>query len=134
MTKGQRAMAVAKIYPKEMGRGAKGGKLARNLGVSTERVRQARKTLQYAPDLADNVLAGTGSLDHAYKTGLERKTAASFFVHRLCYSGLARGLDLRGGNTMDFWYLWHSMNVWSRFGVCFIAGACLLTLILVLLS
>ena len=45
MTKGQRAMAVAMIYPKEMGRGAKGGKLARNLGLSTERVRQARTVL-----------------------------------------------------------------------------------------
>ncbi len=35
---------------------------------------------------------------------------------------------------MNFWYLWSSMNAWSRFGNAFIAGACVLTLILVLLS
>ena len=65
------------IYPREIGRGAKGGKLARNLGLSTERVRQARTTLTYAPDLAANVLSGSASLDAAYKTARDRKDAAS---------------------------------------------------------
>ena len=85
MTKGQRAMAVAKIYPKEMGRKAKSGKLARNLGLSTERIRQARTVLTYAPDLAANVLTGSASLDEAYKKARDRKDAtsyASFWQHQ----------------------------------------------------
>ena len=39
-----------------MGRGSKDTKVARNLGLSGERVRQARMVMKYAPDLADGVL------------------------------------------------------------------------------
>ena len=56
MTKGQRAMAVARIYP-EGGR----GKAPRNLELGAERVRQARTALRYGPDLADNVLTGAAT-------------------------------------------------------------------------
>ncbi|KKL61445.1 hypothetical protein LCGC14_2195200, partial [marine sediment metagenome] len=73
MTKGQRAMAVAMIYPGGSGKGAN----PKNLGLSGELIRQARVALQYAPDLAANVLTGAESLDAAYKTAGDRKTAAS---------------------------------------------------------
>jgi hypothetical protein len=54
LTKGQRAMAVAKILPQ------KGhGQTARNLGFTEERLRQARTVLQFAPDHADAVLTGS---------------------------------------------------------------------------
>ncbi len=68
MTKGQRAMAVAKIYPGGSGKGAN----PTNLGLSHELIRQARLVLQYAPDLADKILVGTAKLDDAYKTARER--------------------------------------------------------------
>ena len=55
MTKGQRAMAVAKIYPGGSGKGSN----PTELGLSGEFMRKARAVLQYAPDLADNVLGGT---------------------------------------------------------------------------
>ncbi len=40
-------------------------------------MQQARTVLQFAPDLADGVLTGSTSLDEAYKTARECKTAAS---------------------------------------------------------
>ncbi len=58
MTKGQRAMAVAKIYP-EPETGGRGKKRLGDLTVSAERLSLARTVLQYAPDLADNVLSGS---------------------------------------------------------------------------
>ncbi len=58
MTKGQRAMAVAKIYP-EPEKGGRGKKRLGDLTVSAERLSLARTVLQYAPDIADNVLSGT---------------------------------------------------------------------------
>ena len=77
LTKGQRAMAVAMIYPKpERGRGKKDPAKGTEQ-VSYSRVKVARTVLQYAPDLADNVLSGAESLDAAYKTAGDRKTAAS---------------------------------------------------------
>ena len=53
MTKGQRAMAVAKIYPEpeKGGRGKKGAACGEFSGVPTQRVSEARAVLQYAPDL-----------------------------------------------------------------------------------
>ncbi len=54
--KGQRAMAVAKIYPEpERGRGKK-DPAKETEKVSYSRVKVARTVLQYAPDLAANVL------------------------------------------------------------------------------
>ncbi len=72
MTKGQRAMAVAKIYP-DPEKGGRGKTVRLPDGLSKQRISEARTVLQYAPDLADNVLAGSDSLDDAYKTARERK-------------------------------------------------------------
>ncbi len=60
MTKGQRAMAVAKIYPEpeKGGRGKKSVKIT-EFGFDSSYLSHARTVLQYAPDLADNVLSGT---------------------------------------------------------------------------
>ncbi len=55
MTKGQRAMAVAMIFPGGSGKGAN----PKNLGLSGELIRQARTVLAHAPDLATNVLTGS---------------------------------------------------------------------------
>ncbi len=61
MTKGQRAMAVAKIFPEpKRGRGKK-DPAKETEKVSYSRVKVARTVLQYAPDLADNVLNGSRS-------------------------------------------------------------------------
>ncbi len=51
MTKGQRAMAVAKIYP-DPEKGGRGKKRLGDLKVSAERISLARTVLTYAPDLA----------------------------------------------------------------------------------
>ena len=58
MTKGQRAMAVAKIYP-QAEKGGRGKKSITNIefGVSLQYVSFARTVLQHAPDLAAGVLA-----------------------------------------------------------------------------
>ncbi len=75
MTKGQRAMTVAKIYPdtEKGGRGKKSSaNLAETAGFSQRRLQQARTVLQFAPDLADGVLTGSTALDEAYKTARKR--------------------------------------------------------------
>lgn len=74
MTKGQQAMATAIIRPEaKMGRGSTAEKVARNLGVSGELVRQARVVLKHTPDHAKLVLTGAMSLDAAYKLAQELK-------------------------------------------------------------
>jgi hypothetical protein len=73
--KGQRAMAVAKIYPEPQ----KGGRGKRNSSVTKEfsgaRISMARSVLEFAPDLADSIMSGARSLDDAYKTAQQRKRA-----------------------------------------------------------
>jgi len=58
------------IFPdsEKGGRGKKssGTKAAETAGFSYRRLAEARTVLQYAPDLADNVLTGSTSLDDAY--------------------------------------------------------------------
>lgn len=54
MTKGQRAMAVAMIYPGGSGNGAN----PNNLGLSGELLRQARMVLSYSLPLAQSVMTG----------------------------------------------------------------------------
>jgi hypothetical protein len=76
MGKGQRAMAVAMIYPEpERGRGkkdpAKGVKV-----TSYSYIQHARTILEYAPDVAPNVLSGAASLQEAYEEARRRKAAA----------------------------------------------------------
>ena len=70
MTRGQRAMAVAVIYPE-----TRQGK--RSTSFVTKKVTagglsKARTVLQYAGDLAESVLAGATSLDQAYETARGR--------------------------------------------------------------
>lgn len=76
MTKGQRAMAVAKIHPVgKQGRGlnAEARKAAESAGFSPRLLAEARAVLHWAPELANAVLAGAESLDHAYEVATERK-------------------------------------------------------------
>ena len=75
MTKGQRAMAVAKFCPE--GHQGKRGTTLENDEVSGSYIRKARTIVQHTPDLADNVLNGTKPLDEAYKDARERMDAAS---------------------------------------------------------
>lgn len=84
MTKGQRAMAVAKIYPepKKGGRGKKAVEIT-GFGVDQSPLSHARTVLKHAPDLADNVLSGATGLDAAYQTARERKDAAASDEARL---------------------------------------------------
>lgn len=67
LTKGQRAMALAMIYPEPERGGRKDrGSIAREMGLSGERLRIARIVLREAPELAKHVLRGDGiSLDEA---------------------------------------------------------------------
>ena len=59
MTKGQRAMAVAKIYPDTEQGKRKTSLETKQVGVSKTNLSFARTVLQYAPDLAAGVLAGS---------------------------------------------------------------------------
>ena len=80
MTKGQQAIAVAMVYPETgvggKGKKAAGTKAAESAGFSYRRLAEARTVLEHAPDLAVNVLAGSSSLDDAYKTAREVKRGA----------------------------------------------------------
>ena len=60
MTKGQRAMAVAKIYP-ELEKGGRGKTVRLPDGLSRQRISEARTILVYAADLADKVMSGGSS-------------------------------------------------------------------------
>jgi ParB-like chromosome segregation protein Spo0J len=71
LTQGQRAMAVAKglLLSSNWMSQVEAGRTA---GVNRELVRRAAVVLEYAPELADQVLAG-GSLNEAYGEALRRK-------------------------------------------------------------
>lgn len=73
MTKGQRAMAVAMMYPE----GQKGKKLNYSTGVDKGYVSQARTVLKYAPEYTESVLAGAKSLSEAYEEAKQRKSAGN---------------------------------------------------------
>ncbi len=75
MTKGQRAMTVAKIYPET----SQGKKTSEDFSEVASRryINMARTVLQFAPDLADGVLTGATPLDEAYKTARKSVAAAS---------------------------------------------------------
>ena len=77
MSKGQRAMAVALIYPDtEQGKKSDDETSSVTEEVAPSRLSYARTIIKYAPDLAANVLAGSASLDEAYKTAREVKRGA----------------------------------------------------------
>ena len=66
-------MAVAKIYPDSEQGKRKTSLKNSEVGVSRQYIGFARTVLEYAPDLADNVLSGSASLDEAYKAARERQ-------------------------------------------------------------
>ena len=79
MTKGQKAMAVAMIYPDAEHGGARDkgvSSLKNKLEFNKGYISQARTILKYAIDLSENVLSGSKPLSEAYKKALERKMAA----------------------------------------------------------
>jgi ParB-like chromosome segregation protein Spo0J len=79
MTKGQRAMAVAKIYPEpEKGGRGKHAQLRETLSRTEENnLSRARTVLRYAPELVDSVLLSqTCTLSEAYETAKIRKDEA----------------------------------------------------------
>ena len=86
LSKGQLAMTIAKIRPEPtMGRGSDDAKVARDLGVSGERLRQARVVLRYAPERVDGIKANTFKLDAAYAEAVQRKKAKEMFDGRVTY-------------------------------------------------
>jgi hypothetical protein len=72
LTKGERAMQIAWLYPKEKGgRGHKGSasqRAAETAGVSERRVEQARQVLRHSLELAIAVRDGITKLDEALDT------------------------------------------------------------------
>jgi hypothetical protein len=70
ITKGQRAMGHALLYPKAEHGGSrkKGSSSETKLGFSKVRLSEARAVLGYSPELAIKVRDGTESLDGAYAT------------------------------------------------------------------
>jgi hypothetical protein len=52
-------------------------KLAKQGSISQSRVTYARTVLEYARELADQVISGAYQLDDAYQTAIDRKTATN---------------------------------------------------------
>ncbi|EFG8199622.1 hypothetical protein BZU93_30690 [Salmonella enterica subsp. enterica] len=81
MTKGQRAMAVAKIYPDpdtaHRGKTSETGKLLETKTFSAAALSQARAVIVYASELAPNVLSGAVSLNLPMNTTRRRIEARS---------------------------------------------------------
>jgi ParB-like nuclease domain len=82
LTKGQRAMAVAKLYPDPATLKRKGSVKNTEL-VSTEYVSHARTVLRWVPELADLVMAGTKPLNEAYAEAQRLKEQADAEPQRL---------------------------------------------------
>lgn len=83
MTKGQRAMAVAMLYP-EPTKYRRGGANAGNTPeLDKGYLSHARTVLKWAPELADAVLHGAQSLDTAYAVAQDRKAKAEAPQRRL---------------------------------------------------
>lgn len=77
LTKGQQAMVIAKAFSgNALAHGDK-KRAAEANGVSASRVRYAKVVLDFAPDLADAVVAGTKPLNDAYEVARLRKKAAA---------------------------------------------------------
>jgi ParB-like nuclease domain len=75
LTKSQRAIVVARIYP-EPEKGGRGKKSSVTKEFSDERLSLARTVIRHAPDLASSVLAGTLSLENAFEEARIRKGRA----------------------------------------------------------
>jgi hypothetical protein len=81
LTKGQRAMAVAKLYPDgektSPGKKSKTAEmLLENKSISGTGVSQARTVLRWLPEIADLVMAGTRHLNEAYAEARRLKEQA----------------------------------------------------------
>ena len=78
MTKGQRAMAVAKIYPDpKRGVHSELNKSTGGLGFDKAYLSHARTVLKHAPGLVGSVLKESTALDAAYKAASLLKINAS---------------------------------------------------------
>jgi hypothetical protein len=78
ISKGQKAMRIALLYPTEKGgRGkkSKGKTAAENAGVSDRRIEQARSVYAYSPELALSVRDGPKKLDEALAEVREARKA-----------------------------------------------------------
>ncbi len=82
LTKGQRAMAVAMIYPGPE-KGGRGKKSFATKEFSQAALSKARTVLERTPDLPVSVLSGSTSLDEAYKEASDLKAGATGEVLRL---------------------------------------------------
>lgn len=71
LTKGQRAMAVARLSNLDKTQ----EQLSADLGVTRTRIAEAATILKHAPELADAVMAGTMPLNEAYAEARQRKEA-----------------------------------------------------------
>lgn len=74
LTKSKRAMVAARVSKLETYGSVR--KLARTLGVNEARVTEAKAVLEYAPDLAESVVAGSVPLNKAYEEARKRKESA----------------------------------------------------------
>lgn len=75
MTKGQLAMVAAKAFPKAATTKRRGSCAVKEHfpTVDSGRLAKARTVLAYVPELVDQVIAGTKSLDAAYDKARNRK-------------------------------------------------------------
>lgn len=76
MTKGQQAVLVARTRLVESTNGSE-GEIARAVGISRELLNHALTILDWAPDLADNVILGGEKFERTYQVARDRKAAAS---------------------------------------------------------
>jgi ParB-like chromosome segregation protein Spo0J len=83
MSKGQQAMAVAKIYPEPTKLKRKGSSFNVDQEFDPTYVSYARTILKFASELADHVLFGTTSLNEAYEEALIRKASSESLQGRL---------------------------------------------------
>jgi ParB-like chromosome segregation protein Spo0J len=80
LTKGQAAMVAARACKETL---QSTRKVATAIGTSAQRITQANVVLDFAPDLAEGVIAGATGLDEAYKVARDRKTAADSVENQL---------------------------------------------------
>lgn len=85
LSKGQRAMAVAMMYPDaKHGGDRKAGASSKNeLDVATGAVSEARTVLRWVPEIAELVMAGTKPLNEAYAEAQRLKEQADAEPKRL---------------------------------------------------
>jgi hypothetical protein len=82
LTKGQRAMAIAKLYPNPATLKRKGSSVLEDQAIAG-RVSEARTVLRWLPQIADHVLAGTKPLNEAYAEAQRLKEQADAEPPRL---------------------------------------------------